>query len=86
MVNHPHNSEDLLSTTQTATLLGISRVSVFKRIKKGIIPAIKVGRSYLIKYSDLVGNLTERDKETINEAVKTAVKEYGETFKLLGKE
>ena len=86
MVNNQHKPDVFLSTTQAATLLGVSRVSVFKRIKKGFIPATKVGRNFLIKYSDLIGNLTERDKARIDEAVKMAVKEYGETFKLLGKE
>ncbi len=41
-----------ISTAELAKLLGISPVAVFKRIKKGQIKAVKIGRSYAIdKYS-----------------------------------
>lgn len=78
--------EKYLSTKQAADLLGISRIAVLQRIKRGAIKAQKVGRNYIIRYSDLVGEITEEDKQEIDRAVKKAVQEYGETFKLLGKE
>ena len=83
-----------VSVPELAKMLGISRIAVFHKIKKGQIPAHKVGRMYAVSMEDaseLVGGnklhvLTEEKKEEINEAVEKVVKEYGETLKLLGKE
>jgi excisionase family DNA binding protein len=77
-----------LSTTQLASILGISRIAVFKKIKSGEIKAIRIGRNYAIDSSQLGGilrqNLNEEDKSLIDRAVSKAVKEYGETMRLLG--
>jgi hypothetical protein len=75
-------------------MLGISRIAVFNKIKKGQIPAEKIGRSYAIamKHVEEIisgsnsGVLTEDKKVEIKKAVEKVVKEYGETLKLLGKE
>lgn len=83
-----------ISVAELAKMLGISHVAVFKKIKKGQIPAHKIGRAYAIlldDVSDLVGGsktgvLTEEGKEKIEKAVEKVVKEYGSTLKLLGKE
>ena len=40
--------KDLISTAEAAKILGISRVAVFNRIKKGDISAWKVGRNYVV--------------------------------------
>ncbi|MBZ0167360.1 MAG: helix-turn-helix domain-containing protein, partial [Candidatus Omnitrophica bacterium] len=37
-----------ISTAELARFLGISRVAVLKRIQKGAIPAVKIGRAYAI--------------------------------------
>jgi|GEM_PF-1489654 len=42
-----------VSTTEAAKLLGVSTVTVFKRIQKGEIKAQKVGRNYLIPRSEI---------------------------------
>ncbi len=42
------SSKQFISTAQYARTLGISVVAVFKRIQKGQIKAVKVGRSYVI--------------------------------------
>ena len=83
-----------ISVAELAKILGISRVAVFKRIKKGEIPAEKIGRSYAISSEDVdeiikgkgSGRLTSEKKEVIEDAVEKVVKEYGQTLKLLGKE
>ena len=79
-----------LSIQQLANLLGISRIAVYKKVKKGQIKAIKIGRSYAIpiKYlaNILSSTLKEEDKKNIDKAVKKTVKEYGEVLKLLGRE
>ena len=81
---------EYISIPQLAKILGISRIAVYKRVKKGQIKAIKVGRSFAIPKKDIVNilgrALTKDDKKEIDEAVKKTVKEYGEVLKLLGRE
>lgn len=40
--------EDFISIAEAARRLGISRIAVFKKVKKGHIPAQRMGRSYAI--------------------------------------
>ena len=81
--------KDILTTQEAANQLGISRVEVFNRIKRGIIPATRRGRRYLIRASDLQPvsrSVTAREKQEIQRAVTRTVKEYGPALKLLGLE
>lgn len=88
------NKQKYYSVAELAKLIGISRVAIFNRIKKGQIPAERIGRSYFISHEDVqrilnkadVSVLTEHDKEDIKKTVKMVVSEYGETLRLLGKE
>lgn len=88
------NNRKYISVAELAKIFGISRIAVFKRIKKGQIPAEKIGRSYAIPMDYVneiiqgtsVKSLTEEQKEIIKKAVEKIVKEYGETLRLLGKE
>ncbi len=83
-----------ISIAEFAKILGISRIAVFNKIKKGQIPAEKIGRSYAISMEHVdeivsgsgSGVLTEEKKEGIKRAVEKVVKEYGEALKLLGRE
>lgn len=79
-----------ITIPQLAKILGISRIAVYKKVKKGQIEAVKIGRSYAIpqKYiTNILGKeLNEKDKKEIDEAIKKTVNEYGELLKLLGKE
>jgi excisionase family DNA binding protein len=90
-MNKVNQPSEFLSTAEAAKLLRISRVAVFKKIKKGKLKASKVGRSYLIAFKDLepyINPNAAEDVKTsqIKKAVKKTVDEYGETLKLLGKE
>jgi len=82
--------KEFLSTSELAKILGISRVAVFKKIKKGEIKAMKVGRNFIIDKKDLgiiLGeSLSFKQKKEIDNAVMKTIKEYGETLKLLGSE
>jgi len=75
------------STAEAAKILGISRIAVFNRIKKGQLKATKVGRNYLIEKDQLPDKknapLSDKDKELINKAVDKTIQEYGQTLKLL---
>ena len=82
-------NKKFLSTTELAELIGISRISVYRKIKKGDIKATKVGRNFVIKKSDLGGilddKLTPERKKEIDEVVDRVVKEYGKTLEMLSR-
>jgi excisionase family DNA binding protein len=81
---------DYITIPELARILGLSRIAIFKRVKKGAIKAVKIGRNYAIPraYIDniLGKTLGDSDKKEIDVAVKKTVREYGRTLKLLGKE
>ncbi len=85
-----HNQDEYVTIPELAKILGLSRIAVFKKVKKGEIKAIKIGKTYGIsrKYVEsLLGKvLGEDEKKEIDLAVKKTVSEYGQTLKLLGRD
>lgn len=83
-------NEDFLSIPEMANLLGLSRIAVYRRVKKGQIKAIKIGRAYAIpcdQIANILGQkLSQSDRKQIDNAVKKTVEEYGHVLKLLGTE
>jgi len=81
---------DYITIPELAKILGLSRIAIFKRVKKGAIKAVKIGRNYAISraYIDSISGKTldDSDKKEIDMAVRKTVKEYGRTLKLLGRE
>jgi len=79
-----------ISIPELANILGISRIALYKKVKKGEIKALRIGRNYAIPQRfvlSLLGKeLSEEDKKEIDAAVRKTVKEYGEVLKLLGRE
>lgn len=78
-----------ISTTEAAKLLGISRVAVFKKIKKGEIEAMKIGRNYIIDKRSLgpvYQDMTPASEAKIDQAVERFVKEHKDVLKKLGTE
>jgi excisionase family DNA binding protein len=53
---------NLLSVSQVAARLGVSRQRVFELITKGRLPATKVGEFYVITLSDVVAFEERRAK------------------------
>jgi excisionase family DNA binding protein len=45
--------KDFYTTKELVKILGISKQSVLKRIGRGNIPAIKIGRDYIILKKDI---------------------------------
>ena len=45
--------KDFYTTTELAKILGISRISVFKRVGNGSINARKMGRNFIIFKKDV---------------------------------
>ena len=79
-----------ITIPQLAELLGISRVAVYRKVKKGQIPATKAGRCYIISdryINSILGKqVSSKDKDRIDAAVKKTVQEYGDVLKWLSKE
>ena len=79
-----------ITIPELARILQISRIAVFKKVKKGEIKAIRIGRNYAIakeSLDSLSGKvLNDRQKQEIDRAVKKTVTEYGQTLKLLSKD
>ena len=75
---------------QLAEILGVSRIAIYNRVKKGQIPARKVGRNYIISDSDIADilgkEISPRQKQQIDKAVRKTVAEYGRVLKDLAKE
>lgn len=84
------DKKEFFTTSEVARMLGVSRIAIFKQIKKGTIRARKSGRAYLVPKDELddvlVEGLSEARKRDIDGAVGKVVAEYGQTLKLLGKE
>ncbi len=84
-----YKTRKLISTTEAAKILGVSRVTVFQRIKRGEIEATKVGRSYAIdpkNLGDIYQEVTPAAKKKISKAVNKVFDQYGEVLRRLGKE
>jgi excisionase family DNA binding protein len=81
---------EYLTIPQLAKILGVSRIAVYRKVKKGQIKAVKIGRNFAIPQKQIAAILGKRlrqeDKKEIDIAVKKTVKEYGRVLKLLGSE
>ena len=83
-------TEKYITVPELAKLLGVSRITIYNRVKKGDIPATKIGKTYVITdltVTTLLGRkLTPEGKKRIDAAVNKTVREYSEVLKLLSKE
>jgi len=79
-----------ITIPQLAELLGLSRIEVYRKVRKGQIPAIKIGRLYAISDRDITyilgKKISTKAKRRIDAAVRKTVREYGEVLRKLGKE
>ncbi len=81
--------QGVVSTAELAKMLGVSRVAVFKKIKRGELEAVKIGRSYAISRASVPSLSTQTSKQKkrlIEKAVKKTVSEYGDALRRLGNE
>lgn len=81
--------KELISTSEAAEIMGISRIAVFKQIKSGKIKAKKVGRSYIIDRSSLGGiykKITPKEEKEVQKAVEKVIKDFKPALEKLGKE
>lgn len=79
--------EKYITIPQLAKLLGLSRIEVYRKVKKGQIPAIRVGRVYVISDRDVAyilgEKISQKSKRQVKAAVRKTVQEYGEVLKWL---
>lgn len=79
-----------LTIPQLADKLGLSRVAVWNKVKRGEIRAAKVGRQYVISAQDArvaAGEeLSPERKKCLEAAVDRVVREYGPVLKRLSRE
>ncbi|MFW6140844.1 MAG: helix-turn-helix domain-containing protein [Acidobacteriota bacterium] len=79
---------EYITIPQLAEILGISRVAVYKKVKRGEIEAIRIGRNFAIPkkaVAHILGkDLTDKDKKEIDRIIKKTLEEYGEVLERLG--
>ena len=84
-----YKEKDLISVAEAAKLMGLSRMHVIRKIKKGEIKAVRVGRAYAIDRNQLGGifrRISEKERSKVDEAVEKVLRDYGEVIKKLGDE
>ena len=52
--------ESLLTVAEVASVMRVSNMTVYRLIKSGQLPALKVGKNYRIRESDVDQYLTDR--------------------------
>lgn len=85
-----NNAREFITTSELAAILGVSRVTIHKKIKNGEIEAVKIGRIHAIPKSYLAEvfgkTISKKRKRTIEKAVHKTIEEYGEVLLKLGRE
>ena len=80
--------EKYITIPQFAKLTGLSRIAIYKKVKKGHIPAIRIGRNYAITEQTVAqvlgGKLSAKGKKQIQTAVAKTVEQYGDVLRELG--
>ena len=79
-----------ITIPELAEKMGLSRIAIWNKVKKGQIPAVKIGRQYIISEQDaniLLGETLTKDQEDwIDSTVSRVVSEYGSVLKKLSHE
>ena len=75
-----------ITLPQYAKLLGMTRQAIWYRVKKGEIPAQKIGGIYVVNVSALTKTITDKNKDQIKAGVKKIATEYKELLEWLSKE
>lgn len=84
------NNKEYLTIKELADILHVSRISIFKKVKKGEIKAERIGKIYILpkkQLNDVLYNtLSEKLKKEIEHGVLKVINEYGDVIKKLGEE
>jgi excisionase family DNA binding protein len=60
VTKRPFTEARLLTVSEVADLLRVSRMTVYRAIKDGDMPALRVGRSYRLREDDVDDYLSRR--------------------------
>lgn len=60
MTKRPFTEARLLTVSEVADLMRVSRMTVYRSIKDGSMAALRVGRSYRLREDDVDNYLSER--------------------------
>ena len=86
-MNQPN---DFLTVKELSDILGLSRIAVYNKIKRGQLNAKMIGKTFLIPKDQLTGiinnDLSEDEKTKIKKGVGKVIRDYGDTLKMLGTE
>ena len=63
MRREPFTEARLLTVNEVADLLRVSRMTVYRLIKQGDMPSLRVGRGYRLREEDVHSYLNERFTE-----------------------
>jgi excisionase family DNA binding protein len=63
VAREPFTEARLLTVNEVADLLRVSRMTVYRLIKQGEMPALRVGRGYRLRDEDVQSYLIERYTE-----------------------
>ncbi len=82
--------QDNVTIPELASRLGVSRIAIWNKVRKGEIPAAKVGHQYIISARDAQiaagEELTDKQEQWIEAAVDRVVRKYGPVLKRLSRE
>ena len=62
-MKRPFTEARLLTVNEVADLLRVSRMTVYRMIKEGEMPAVRVGRGYRLREDDVDTYLSDRYTE-----------------------
>ena len=84
------NKKEFVTIPEFAREVGLSRISIYNKVKSGGIFAQKIGRNYAIRRRLIAEwthpKITAEDKRQIEATVKRVVREYGPLLVRLGRE
>jgi excisionase family DNA binding protein len=84
-----YKDRKLISVAEAAKIMGLSRMHVVRKIQKGEIKAIRVGRAYAIDRNQIGGifrHISEKERKQVDKAVEKVLRKYGDVIRKLGAE
>jgi len=60
------NQKEILTLRETMKLLGLSRSTIYRRIRSGTFPAYRLSGKIYFKHSDIIDKLEQGKIEVIN--------------------
>ena len=78
--------QNYFTIPQAAKELGISRVTMFRRVKSKKVRCIRVGKLYLIPKSEILKPVNSLERKRLDQVIAKVMKDYKETLDKLADE